>query len=590
MKYSSDFSQHNDNTAVDLSIGLIGVGAMGTAIAAAFLAANMKVLTTLRGRSVDSVTRSQTVGMTICNSIDEVVQGADIVFSVVPCGAASEVASLVASACKNRTNDLVFVEANPVSRSEIERMVARFSVPGTMFVDAALIGLPPEENRRPILLVSGDCPRVLKSLDGLAFDIRQVGKKRGDASALKLLHSGLSKGTNSLLAQVFVAAQSQELLHEMLTLARETLPDLAKRAERSLPWIPADASRFQDEMDQLAHYLSEIGFSPEFAEGASSTLDAISKSPLGNETRTARNFDRDLVDTAAKLAPTWSQPRVRYSQSPATKEFALTLMTDDLTEAKIGDIAGVERIGPDLETLGKEQRQSKMNTRVSTHDKASVARFARELTNADVFCRINPIHANSGTEIDELIAAGATSIMLPYFHTVKEVAEFVRLTGGRARATILVETAAAAFRIHELVEIDGVDEVHIGLTDLMLSTKVGSRYQLLLSPLMDQIASTTHKAGKPLHLAGVACVGDSRLPIPADLTLARYVQLGVQGSLLTRAFCDRTEGQEDFIAKLEDIRACVEHWRKGPDQVLREGVELLRSTVASCLRQGKPIP
>ena len=45
--------------------------------------------------------------------------------------------------------------------------------------------------------------------------------------------------------------------------------------------------------------------------------------------------------------------------------FALTLFTNDVELARRADVAGVNRIGLDLEVLGKAKRQQHLNTWIS---------------------------------------------------------------------------------------------------------------------------------------------------------------------------------------------------------------------------------
>jgi len=271
------------------------------------------------------------------------------------------------------------------------------------------------------------------------------------------------------------------------------------------------------------------------------------------------------------------------------REFILTLMTDDFEEAIRGAAAKVDRIGPDLETYHKAERQATLSTRVSAHDADFVARLKGNIAGSELFARIDPIQSGSKQQIDALIGDGVVSLMLPYFHSEKEVSEFVGIVDGRARTTILVETAASAFLIESFATIEGVDEVHIGLTDLMISTKAKSRYRLLTSPLMDLICEIVLRHGKPLHLAGVARIDDSSLPIPADLTIARYVELGVTGSLLTRAFTAQCQDMSSFVSAVGDLRERVTYWRENPAE-RRQATQRLKELVAAATRIGTKIP
>jgi citrate lyase beta subunit len=124
-------------------------------------------------------------------------------------------------------------------------------------------------------------------------------------------------------------------------------------------------------------------------------------------------------------------------------DFQFTLITNDARLAGRADRAGVNRIGVDLEQLGKAGRQAGEDTRLSYHTAEELAPIGRAMRRALPFARINPIHSNSQREIETVLAHDARVLMLPFFHSAGEVQQFVRLIAGRARTVILVETGAA---------------------------------------------------------------------------------------------------------------------------------------------------
>ncbi|MBI5613130.1 MAG: aldolase, partial [Gammaproteobacteria bacterium] len=165
-------------------------------------------------------------------------------------------------------------------------------------------------------------------------------------------------------------------------------------------------------------------------------------------------------------------------------DFTLTLFTDDPKLAARADAAGVNRIGPDLEIIGKHRRQGHLNTRISAHAVEALAAIRPTLTRADLFVRVNPIHPGSAAEIVRVIGEGAAVVMLPMFTAPEEVATFLRLVDGRARTVLLLETAKAAARIDEILALGGFDEMHIGLNDLYLSSGLRSQFEVLCSDVL----------------------------------------------------------------------------------------------------------
>lgn len=216
--------------------------------------------------------------------------------------------------------------------------------------------------------------------------------------------------------------------------------------------------------------------------------------------------------------------------------FALTLFTNDPALAARADRAGVDRIGVDIERLGKPVRQGHLATWISDHVEGDLARLAPALNDAALFARCNPLHDGTGDEVDRLLALGVNVIMLPYFTSVAEADSFIRVVDGRAYPVLLVETAAAAARIDELCRIDGVREIHVGLNDMRLSLGWPSHFHVLASRMLRGLCDAVLNAGIRLGIGGLGRAGDDGLPVPADLVAAQLARLGATAALISRAF------------------------------------------------------
>ena len=137
--------------------------------------------------------------------------------------------------------------------------------------------------------------------------------------------------------------------------------------------------------------------------------------------------------------------------------------------ALVAEKYGVDRIWVDLETRGKEKRQHNLNTVKSHHSVSDIAAIKPLLTRADMMVRINSWYEGSPQEVEDVIAAGADIIMLPYWKTAAEVKAFLDAVHGRCRTSLLLETKEAVECIDEVLAMGGFDEIHIGLNDLHLS-------------------------------------------------------------------------------------------------------------------------
>ena len=142
--------------------------------------------------------------------------------------------------------------------------------------------------------------------------------------------------------------------------------------------------------------------------------------------------------------------------------------------AKIAENSGVDRIFIDMEYIGKSIRQGGMDTVQSHHTVEDIIKIRKIISKAQLMVRVNPIHdktaryCSSQEEINAVIDAGADLVMLPYFTTAEEVKQFVEIVNGRAKVFPLLESEKALNIIDEILDIPGIDEIHIGLNDLSL--------------------------------------------------------------------------------------------------------------------------
>lgn len=238
--------------------------------------------------------------------------------------------------------------------------------------------------------------------------------------------------------------------------------------------------------------------------------------------------------------------------------------------ACIAEAAGVDRIFVDMEYIGKSQRQGGMDTVQSRHTVEDVTAIRKVLRSAQLLVRCNPIHdasneyGSSEEEIEAIVAAGADIIMLPYFKTVSEVRRFLRVVGGRARTMLLVETPEAVDCIDEILEIDGIDECHIGLNDLSLGYGMKFMFEPLANGTVDMLCEKFMKKGIPYGIGGIAAIGKGL--IPAERIICEHYRLGSTGAILSRCFCNVSE-----ICDFEVVR-----------KVFTDGVEAIRLFEKGC--------
>ena len=221
--------------------------------------------------------------------------------------------------------------------------------------------------------------------------------------------------------------------------------------------------------------------------------------------------------------------------APMNTFLTLMYITNRPDVALVAEKYGVDRIWIDLETLGKEQRQRGLNTVKSDHTVADIAAIKPLLTTAEMLVRVNRWNDSSAEEIEEVIAAGADLIMLPYWKTKEEVEKFLNCVHGRCKTVLLLETKEAVECIDEVLKLR-FDEIHIGLNDLYLSYGMTFMFEPLADGTVEMLCGKFKKKGIPYGFGGIARLGAGMLS--AEKIIMEHYRLGSTRAILSRSFCD----------------------------------------------------
>lgn len=220
----------------------------------------------------------------------------------------------------------------------------------------------------------------------------------------------------------------------------------------------------------------------------------------------------------------------------------LMYITNKPWVAKIAEDAGVDWIFIDMEWIGKDLRQGGLDTVQNHHTFEDVRTIKNAVSKAKVLTRINPIHQgiegypDSKEEIDSTIEAGADIVMLPFFKTVAEVELFIAYVGGRTKTCLLVETPEAALLIDEILELKGIDMIHLGLNDLHLALGMKFMFELLADGTVDRLSSKIKAKGIPFGFGGIATLTGGA--VPGSMILKEHVRLGSSMVIVSRSFCN----------------------------------------------------
>lgn len=242
----------------------------------------------------------------------------------------------------------------------------------------------------------------------------------------------------------------------------------------------------------------------------------------------------------------------------------LMYITNRPEVALIAENAGVDRIFVDMEYIGKGLRQGGMDTVQSHHTVEDIQKLRKVVNKAELLVRCNPIHkastdyCSSQEEIDAIVESGADVIMLPYFKTPDEVEKFVRMVDGRAKTFPLLETREAAEGIEEILQVDGIDEIYIGLNDMSLAYGYKFMFQPLANGIVDRLTDKIREKGLTFGFGGIASLTGGMLP--GSYVLKEHYRLGSKRVILSRSFCNvmkmdnMDQVQEVFCTGIHDIR------------------------------------
>lgn len=235
----------------------------------------------------------------------------------------------------------------------------------------------------------------------------------------------------------------------------------------------------------------------------------------------------------------------------------LMLLTGDPVFAKKAEQCGVDRIFLDLEYINKADRQKGRNTFITKNSVEDVKILRNAISKSELLVRVNPINPLSCSEIDAVCEAGADLIMLPMAYDADDVRTFVKLVNGRAKTVPMIETAQAMARIDDILAVDGVDEIYIGLNDLHIGLGLSFMFEILSGGLIDYMADKIKAKGIPFGFGGMGKIGEGLLP--ADRILAEHYRLGSSSVILSRTFRNEVDAdgktQLDLAKEIAKIRA-----------------------------------
>jgi len=257
-----------------MRIGLLHPGAMGASVGACFAACGHRVSWVNHARSSATQARAARAGLLPCADLAELTQGADLIISVCPPHAATEVARDVASTGYQGQ----YLEANAIAPSKLLTIDALLSRHQIHLMDGSIIGGPvwpseAPESQTTLHLSGAGSEAIADLLAGSPLKTAVLSDQPGDASALKMVFAAFSKGSAALTAEILNVAEQYGVRAPLSeALGQQTIAQW----HRSLAATASKAWRFRGEMQEIAETFSAVGAEPGFHQAAAAVYQKLS--------------------------------------------------------------------------------------------------------------------------------------------------------------------------------------------------------------------------------------------------------------------------------------------------------------------------
>ena len=292
------------------TVAIQSPGDMGAGVGRELIARGFRALTCLAGRSERSRRLAEAAGLELADSLDALVESADLVLSILPPAAAEGFADEAAEALRRTGARPAFADCNAIAPATARRIAARIAGAGAVFIDAGIVGAAPGRSGLPTrFYCSGPDTSALEALDGPNLSVRRLGDEVGQASAMKMVYAAVTKGAFTLHTAALTAARVYGLSEPFHAELAESRPAEFEAMNRMVPRLPLDAARWVGEMHEISETFAAAGLPGEFHRGAARVFELLARTPIAAETRETVDPSRTLADALEVYAGTLASIR-----------------------------------------------------------------------------------------------------------------------------------------------------------------------------------------------------------------------------------------------------------------------------------------
>lgn len=279
------------------TIGIVSPGAMGSALGRAWQAGGASAVTTVAGRSAR--TRELAEGLTLMDSLEDVVAASDVVVSICPPAVAEQSLSEVVAAARRTSSCPLLADLNAVSPGTVDRLVGLAD--GLDLVDGSISGHPPVPGGDTMLYLSGPRAAELAALPADGLRTRIVGDRAGQASAVKMCTASVYKGTTALWSQALETADRLGVLDVVVEDLAEEFPGTAAAAGKLIALATSKSARFVGEMREIAATQEAAGVSRELFDAMAAVYTRLARTSLAELSPEQAGALSDLREVLSRL-------------------------------------------------------------------------------------------------------------------------------------------------------------------------------------------------------------------------------------------------------------------------------------------------
>jgi 3-hydroxyisobutyrate dehydrogenase-like beta-hydroxyacid dehydrogenase len=282
------------------TVGILSPGDMGHSVGNVLHENGLRVITCLEGRSDRTRRLATEAGIDAVPTYADLVQGADLLLSILVPAQAPNAAERVAGALAETGAELAYADCNAIAPQTAQAIGERLAEAGATFIDASIIGGPPRRESRPRMYVSGPDTAAMEALNAYGLNVIPIGEEVGLASAIKMCYAAWTKGSTALCTELLVAAKALGVFDALEQEFRSSQSVMLVRMQ-SLPAVPVKSRRFVGEMLEIAKTFGAVGMTPKMLEGAAEVYQFVGDTHLADRTPEDTSPMPTLEETLAIL-------------------------------------------------------------------------------------------------------------------------------------------------------------------------------------------------------------------------------------------------------------------------------------------------